>query len=62
MDTDGGLRVIEAQVPMSEVQRYAVDLRSMTSGRGSFEVAFDHYEEMPHQEAQRVIGAARNDE
>jgi elongation factor G len=47
---------------MSEVQRYAVDLRSMTSGRGSFEVAFDHYEEMPHQEAQRVIGAARNDE
>ena len=45
---------------MSEVQRYAVDLRSMTSGRGTFEVAFDHYEEVPHQEAQinvqRVYG------
>ncbi len=58
MDTDGGGRVIEAQVPMSEVQRYAVDLRSMTSGRGTFEVTFDHYEEVPHQEAQRIIAAA----
>ncbi len=62
MDTDGGVRVIEAQVPMSEVQRYAVDLRSMTSGRGTFEVAFDHYEEVPHQEAQRIVEAARAEE
>lgn len=60
MDTDGGLRVIEAHVPMSEVQRYAVDLRSMTSGRGTFEVRFDHYEEVPHQEAQRIIAAAHS--
>jgi elongation factor G len=36
-----------------------VDLRSMTSGRGTFEVAFDHYAEVPHQEAQRVIAAAK---
>ncbi|HJR92466.1 MAG TPA: elongation factor G [Acidimicrobiia bacterium] len=62
MDTDGGLRVIEAQVPMSEVQRYAVDLRSMTSGRGTFEVRFDHYEEVPHQEAQKIIEAARSED
>ena len=59
MDTDGSLRVIQAEVPMAEVQRYAVDLRSMTSGRGTFEVAFDHYAEVPHQEAQRVIAAAK---
>lgn len=59
MDTDGGVRVIEAQIPMSEVQRYAVDLRSMTSGRGNFDVIFDHYEEVPHQEAQRIIDTAR---
>lgn len=62
IDTDGGVRVIEAQVPMSEVQRYAVDLRSMTSGRGTFEVRFDHYEEVPHQEAERIIEAARREE
>jgi len=51
--------VIEALVPMAEVQRYAVDLRSMTSGRGTFEVRFDHYEEVPHQEAEKIIEAAR---
>lgn len=62
IDTDGGVRVIEAQVPMSEVQRYAVDLRSMTSGRGTFEVRFDHYEEVPHQEAERIIEAARKED
>ena len=58
MDSDGGVRVVEAQVPMASVQRYAVDLRSMTSGRGTFEVAFDHYEEVPHQEAERIIAAS----
>ena len=62
MDTDGSLRVISAEVPMAEIQRYAVDLRSMTSGRGTFEVAFDHYSEIPHQEAQKVINAARKED
>lgn len=61
MDTDGSLRVITAEVPMAEVQRYAADLRSMTSGRGTFEVAFDHYEEVPHHEAQRIIAAAKEE-
>ena len=61
MDSDGSLRVITALVPMGEVQRYAIDLRSMTSGRGSFEVEFDHYEEMPSQDAQRVIAAAQRE-
>jgi elongation factor G len=59
MDTDGSLRVITAEVPLAEVQRYAIDLRSMTSGRGTFEVEIDHYEEVPHQEAQRIIAAAQ---
>ena len=62
METDGSLRVISAEVPMAEIQRYAVDLRSMTSGRGTFEVTFDHYSEVPHQEAQKVIAAAREED
>ncbi len=62
MDTDGSRRVISAEVPMAEIQRYAVDLRSMTSGRGTFEVVFDHYSEIPHQEAQKVISAARKED
>jgi elongation factor G len=44
------------------VQRYAADLRSMTSGRGTFEVRFDHYSEVPHQEAQKVIAASKKEE
>ena len=40
----------------------AAELRSITSGRGSFEVAFDHYAEVPHNEAQQVIAAARTSE
>jgi elongation factor G len=54
----GGHEVIRAQVPMSEVLKYSPDLRSMTSGRGSFTIAFSHYEEMPAHLAERVIKEA----
>jgi elongation factor G len=50
---------IEALVPMVEVQRYVLDLRSLTQGRGTFTMAFDHYEELPPHLAQRVIEQAR---
>ena len=52
---DGGLSVVEAEVPLSEVQRYAADLRSLTQGRGLFELEFDHYGEVPGSIAQKVI-------
>ncbi|MDX1690176.1 MAG: elongation factor G [Acidimicrobiia bacterium] len=58
MDADGASRVVSAQVPLAEMQRYSIDLRSLTSGRGSFEMELSHYEEMPPQEAQKVIAAA----
>ena len=47
-----------AQVPMAEMFRYSIDLRSMTQGRGFFTMAFSHYEEVPHQAAEQVIAAA----
>jgi elongation factor G len=47
MDQAGHNQVIRAKVPMSEVLRYAPDLTSMTSGRGSFEIGFSHYEQLP---------------
>jgi elongation factor G len=47
---------------MAEIQQYAAELRSLTSGRGSFEVEFDHYAELPHNEADKVISAARSEE
>lgn len=55
INPDGGMSVIEAEVPLAEVQRYASDLRSITQGRGVFELEFDHYGEVPHQTAQKVI-------
>ena len=54
----GGQQIIRTQVPMSEVLKYSPDLRSMTSGRGSFTIAFSHYDELPAHLAERVIKEA----
>ena len=47
MDPQGSSQVVRAQVPMSEVLKYAPELRSMTSDRGLFTMEFSHYEEVP---------------
>ncbi|MET0565147.1 MAG: elongation factor G [Acidimicrobiia bacterium] len=62
MEGDGTLRSVIAEVPMAEIQQYAAELRSLTSGRGTFDVEFDHYAEVPHNEAQHVIAATREAE
>jgi elongation factor G len=58
MDRRGQSQIIKALVPMSEMLRYAPDLRSITSGRGSFEQRFSHYEETPPHIAEKVIKEA----
>jgi len=55
MTPQGGTTVIEAEVPQSEVLRYSQDLRSLTQGRGSYKLEFDHYEPVPPNVEQRVI-------
>jgi elongation factor G len=55
MNPGGGLNVIEAQVPLAEIMRYAIDLKSITQGRGSYEAEFSHYEEVPAHVAQKII-------
>ena len=55
INPDGGMSVIEAEVPLAEVQRYASDLRSITQGRGAFTLQFDHYGEVPSHIAQKVV-------
>jgi len=55
MTPAGGKNIIEAQAPMAEVLRYAIDLRSITQGRGTFTTEFNHYEEVPAPIAQKVI-------
>jgi elongation factor G len=59
METKGHNQVIKARVPMSEVLKYAPDLRSLTSGRGEFQLEFSHYEELPPHLAERVIREAK---
>ena len=62
MDSRGKYQVIKAQVPMAEVLQYALDLNSISGGRGSFHVERSHYEEVPAQLAEKVITAAREKE
>ena len=54
-DSQGGSTEIKAHVPMSEVLRYAPDLRSMTGGQGFFTMEFAHYEEAPQPVAEKVM-------
>lgn len=58
MDPQDGLQLVRAHVPMAELTRYAVDLRSITQGRGAFAVQLAHYEEMPDHLAGVLISAA----
>jgi elongation factor G len=54
----GGAQVIRANVPLAEILRYAPDLRSMTSGRGDFEMELVRYEEVPGHIAERLVKEA----
>jgi elongation factor G len=51
---EGGMQKITALVPTAEIQRYAVDLRSLTGGRGRFRAAHDHYDTMPPNLVERM--------
>jgi elongation factor G len=53
----GGRQCIRANVPEAEVLRYSTDLRSMTQGRGSFDLKFSHYDEVPEHVAREITTA-----
>ncbi len=59
MDTKGGTQIIKAQVPMAEMLSYQNDLTSMTQGRATFSMEFDHYDYVPQMQAEKVIAAAK---
>ena len=59
MDTNGPTQIIRAVVPMSEMLTYQNDLISMTQGRASFHMEFDHYDYVPALQAEKVIAAAK---
>ena len=55
MNPEGDTNVIEAQVPLAEIQRYSIDLKSMTQGRATYTMEFDHYEEVPANITQKLV-------
>src|SRR5512143_3755056 len=59
METRGNTQIIRAQVPMAEMLNYPNDLISMTQGRASFTMEFDHYDFVPQQQAEKIIAAAK---
>jgi len=56
MSDRGQAKVIDAHVPLGEMFGYATDLRSMTQGRATFTMEFDHYEQVPRNIAEKIIG------
>jgi len=55
MSERANLRVVDSDVPLSEMFGYVTNLRSMTQGRGNFTMEFSHYEEVPANVAQQII-------
>jgi elongation factor G len=61
MEPEGGLQLIRAQVPMAEMLRYSIDLRSITGGRGTFKMETSHYEEVPAHITQKITDESGED-
>ncbi|WP_303296639.1 elongation factor G [Pyramidobacter piscolens] len=55
VDTLGHLQVVNAQVPQAEMFQYAINLRSMTSGRGTYEMNFSHYDPVPDEITKKIV-------
>ena len=59
MTPEAGYTTIDVEVPQAEMLRYSTDLRSLTQGRGSFSIAFDHYEPVPAHLTTRIAEEAK---
>nr|WP_213169194.1 elongation factor G [Alkalicella caledoniensis] len=58
---EGGLQKVKAQVPLAEMYKYSIDLRSMTQGRGSFTMEYSHYEEVPAHIQEQIVKEAQKE-
>jgi elongation factor G len=59
MEPAGGRQRVNAQVPLAEMSKYTIDLKSITQGRGKFTMSPSHYEEVPQQDADKIIARAK---
>lgn len=62
MDTKGSHQIIKGVVPLAEILKYAPDLRSMSSGRGTFTFEHSHYDEAPPYIAEKIIAESKKEE
>jgi elongation factor G len=58
MTERGNLKVVDAEVPLAEMFGYATQIRSMSQGQASYSMEFHHYEEVPRNVAEKIIGEA----
>lgn len=58
MESDGEYQVIKALIPLAEMFKYATQLRSLTQGKGSYEMKLSHYEEVPKEIEAKIIAAS----
>ena len=62
MDSKGSHQIVKGLVPLAEILKYAPDLRSMTSGRGTFTYEHSHYDEVPPYISEKIIAEAKKGE
>ncbi len=55
MDSEGGMQILKAQIPLEEMYKYSNELKALTAGRATYTMAFSHYEPVPSNIAQKVI-------
>ncbi|MBI4720957.1 MAG: elongation factor G [Chitinivibrionia bacterium] len=61
MEPSGRFNIVRCQVPLAELYRYSTHLRSISQGRGTHKREFSHYEEVPHEIAQKIIEEAKKE-
>ncbi|HHV80413.1 MAG: elongation factor G [Dictyoglomi bacterium] len=61
MEPQGKYQIIKAHVPMAEILRYSIDLKSITQGRGRYKVEFSHYDVVPSKIAEEIIAANKKE-
>ncbi len=62
IETKGERKLINAHVPLAEIDRYSTDLKSMTQGRGNYQMKFSRYEEVPARISQRLVSETKKEE
>jgi elongation factor G len=59
MDSEGGMQIVKAQIPLAEMYTYANELKSLTGGRATYTMVFSHYDPVPSNVAQKVVAESQ---